>query len=85
MKVEKRLEMGRKELDRVRVISAVCEGHRSQRQAALELELSVRQVQRLVQRYRGQGAKGLISDHAELEVKCLVRAVLGFGRRTPRT
>ena len=31
MKVEKRLEMGRKEWDRVRVISIVCEGHRSQR------------------------------------------------------
>ena len=63
MKVEKRLEMGRKELDRVHVISAVCEGHRSQRQAARELELSVRLVKRLVQRYRGQGAKGLISGH----------------------
>ena len=36
MKVEKKLEMGRKELDRVRVISAACEGHRSQRQAAVE-------------------------------------------------
>ena len=31
MKVEKELEMGRKELDRVRVISAICEGRRSQR------------------------------------------------------
>ena len=63
MKVEKRLEMGRKELDRVGVISVVCEGRRSQREAARELELSVRQVKRLVQRYRGQGAKGLISGH----------------------
>ena len=63
MKVEKRLEMGRKELDRVRMIGTVCKGCLSQRQAALELELSVRQVKPLVQRYRGQGAKGLISDH----------------------
>ena len=63
MKVEKKLEMGRKELDRVRVISAVCEGRRSQRQAAVELDLSVRQVKRLVQRYRKQAEKGLISGH----------------------
>ena len=63
MEVEKRLEMGRKELDRVRVISAVCEGRRSQRQTAVELDLSVRQVKRLVQRYRKQGEKGLISGH----------------------
>ena len=57
MKVERKLEMGRKELDRVRVISAVCEGCRSQRQAAVELDLSVRQVKRLVQRYRKQAKK----------------------------
>ena len=57
MKVEKKLELGRKELDRVCVISAVCEGRRSQRQAAVELDLSVRQVKRLVQRYRKQGEK----------------------------
>ena len=63
MKVGKRLEMGRKELEKVGVISVVCEGRRSQREAALELELSVRQVKRLVQRYQGQGAKGLISGH----------------------
>ena len=60
---EKKLEMSRKELDRVRVIGGVCKGHRTQREAALELGPSVRQVKRLARRHRERGAEGLVSRH----------------------
>ena len=59
----KTLEMNRKELDRVRVIHAVCERQLTQREAAAQLELSIRQVKRLAKRYRKQGAEGLVSGH----------------------
>ena len=55
-----------KELDRVRVISAACNGYRSQREAALELDLPVWQVKRLVWHRREHGAKGLIIETPEM-------------------
>lgn len=55
--------MTRKELERVRVISAVSEKHLTQRAAALRLGLCVRQVKNLVRRYREQDEAGLISGH----------------------
>ena len=55
--------MSRKELERARVIGAVNEKQLTQREAALQLELSVRQIKNLVRRYREQGEAGLVSRH----------------------
>ena len=52
-----------KEADRAVVVGAVAERRLTQRQAALRLGLSVRQVKRLVRRYRAEGAAGLASGH----------------------
>ncbi|MGF6965204.1 hypothetical protein OKW43_002209 [Paraburkholderia sp. WC7.3g] len=51
------------ELDRLKVVQAVCERRLKPGQAADPLALSVRQVERLVLRYRSQGASGLLSRH----------------------
>lgn len=53
--------LSRRELDRVGVIEAVADGRLGQREAAKQLALSVRQVKRLMQRYREHGATGLAS------------------------
>lgn len=50
-----------RESDRVGVVRDVVEKRLRQREAALRLGLSVRQVKRLVSRYRNQGAAGLVS------------------------
>ena len=55
--------MTRKELERARIIHAVIEKQLTQREAALRLALSVRQIKNLVRRYREQGEAGLISRH----------------------
>ncbi|MGH8814850.1 MAG: ISNCY family transposase, partial [Advenella sp.] len=55
------LKMSHRELDRVQVIQDVIQRHLTQAQAARRLQLSRRQVKRLVRRYRTQGAGGLIS------------------------
>ena len=52
-----------KEADRVYVIGQVTERRLGQRQAAERLGLSVRQVKRLVARYRERGPSGLVSGH----------------------
>ncbi len=52
-----------KEADRVSVIGQVTERRLGQRQAAERLGLSVRQVKRLVARYRERGPSGLVSGH----------------------
>ena len=51
------------ELDRVSIIAATSEGRMRQRDAAVRLGLCVRQVKRLVRRYRGGGAAALASGH----------------------
>ena len=51
------------EVDRVAVIRDVVEKRLRQDRAAERLRVSVRQVQRLVARYRKRGAAGLISGH----------------------
>lgn len=51
--------MSDKELNRVNVIQAVCEKRLRRRDAAAQLELTERQVQRLVNRYRESGVAGL--------------------------
>jgi len=55
------IEMSRKEIDRLGVIQQVVNKQLAQKAAAEQLGLSVRQVKRLVQRYRAEGATGLIS------------------------
>lgn len=60
---EEQMTMSQRELDRVGVIRVVVEKRLRQKDAARQLGLSVRQVKRLVQRYRAEGAAGLISRH----------------------
>jgi transposase len=57
------IAMSHKELDRVGVIRKVVDGVLVQREAALQLGLSVRQVKRLVRAFRAEGPKGLVSRH----------------------
>ena len=57
------ITMSRKEVDRLGVIRAVAAKRLCQGAAARQSGLSVRQVKRLVRRYRGQGAPGLVSRH----------------------
>jgi hypothetical protein len=55
------ITMTMRELGRIKVIQAVVDGHLMPWRAADQLELSVRQVERLCERYRREGAAGLIS------------------------
>lgn len=55
------LSMSQKELNRVDVIRDVCEKRITQINAAKLLNLTRRQVQRLVNKYRSDGASGLVS------------------------
>lgn len=53
--------MSRKEAERMKVISQLEKGFVKQKDAAVKLNLTVRQVRRLQKRYQGIGAFGLIS------------------------
>src|SRR5690349_9993871 len=53
------LTMSRKEVPRAGLLKAAIAGQIRNTQVALALRLSVRQVQRLKQRYRAEGAAGL--------------------------
>lgn len=53
--------MNYREVDRLEVIQAVATKRLKQREAALRLRLTVRQVKRLVRRYRDEGPAGLVS------------------------
>ena len=55
------ITMSMREIDRLKTIQAVKDGRLKPGLAARRLELSVRQVQRLVIRYEAQGAAGLVS------------------------
>ena len=55
------ITMSRKEVDRAGGIRLVVEKQLQQKEAAGQLGLSVRQVKRLVQRYRAEGPAGLVS------------------------
>lgn len=57
---EDRIEMSQEELKRAHVIRQRLEGHLIQREAAFQLDLSVRQVRRLEERMRDQGERSLI-------------------------
>jgi transposase len=52
-----------RDLDRLKTIQAVIDGEMKPGRAAERLGLSVRQIERLVIRYRAEGAVGLISRH----------------------
>jgi DNA-binding Lrp family transcriptional regulator len=55
-----RIEMSRRERDRLKVLHGVCQRERSQKEAARLLRLSTRPVRRLVRRLEEQGDQGLI-------------------------
>ena len=57
------ITMSKREIDRLGVIQAVVSKQVRQADAASQLGLSVRQVKRLVRRYRNSGAAGLVSGH----------------------
>lgn len=52
-----------KELSRVNAILAVCEKWLRRRDAAAQMELTERQVQRLINCYRESGVAGLLHGH----------------------
>ena len=58
---EKHITMSQKEADRLQVVQEVLDRRLSQAAAARQLRLSVRQVKRLVRRYREAGVAGLVS------------------------
>jgi len=55
-----RIEMNRRERDRLKVLYGVVQGERSQKEAARLLRLTTRQVRRLVRRIQEHGDQGLI-------------------------
>ncbi len=57
---EDRIEMSQEELKRSHIIRQRLEGHLIQKEAAMQLDLSVRQVRRLEEKMRGHGERGLI-------------------------
>ena len=61
MSAYERITMSLREVDRLKVIQAVTEGFLTPTRAAQRLQLSTRQVHRLVQRYRDAGVSGLTS------------------------
>lgn len=60
---EEMLTMSHQELDRLEIVRAISRRQMTQKEAARRLQLSVRQVKRLVRRYREEKAVGLISRH----------------------
>ncbi|WP_409241949.1 helix-turn-helix domain-containing protein [Caballeronia sp. INML3] len=56
------MTMSMHELDRLRVIQAVAERQLKPGRAAERLHVSVRQIERLVMRYRADGARGLTTQ-----------------------
>jgi len=57
------ITMSHQEIDRLAVIQQVDNRQLSQKEAARQLNLGIRQVKRLVKRFRDDGAAGLISKH----------------------
>ena len=55
------ITLSHRELDRVSVIESIIAKRRRQHEAARQLGLSVRQIKRLVRRYREAGPRGLVS------------------------
>jgi transposase len=61
--MDKLLEMSAKELSRVEVMQRLSKKQMSQQEAGRILDLSTRQIKRLLGAYRAKGAAGLISKH----------------------
>jgi transposase len=61
--MDKLLEMSAKELNRLEVMQRLCEKRMSQKEAGRILDLSTRQIKRLLRAYRAKGAAGLASKH----------------------
>lgn len=73
------ITMSMKEAYRLKIIAAVVDGNLKPNQAAERLELTTRQVRRLVLRYEAEGAAGLVSQriHPDMLVKaCLDNSAL---------
>jgi transposase len=61
--MDRLLEMSAKELSRLEVMQRLSEKRMSQKEAGRILDLSTRQIKRLLCAYRQQGATGLVSKH----------------------
>ncbi|MGF1803893.1 helix-turn-helix domain-containing protein, partial [Aliivibrio sifiae] len=61
--LEGSITLSHKEIDRLTIIKSVSEGRIRQSQAAEQLNITSRQVKRLLSRYRELGAIGLVSRH----------------------
>ena len=55
--------MSHQEIDRLKIVQQINDSRLTQKEAANQLQLTVRQVKRLVRRYKDNGAEGLISKH----------------------
>lgn len=79
--------MSQKERDRLRVMHDLREGRLKQREAAGLLDLSVRQVRRILKRYRRQGDAGLVhrlrnrSSNRKIPKEVKLRALKQFRKR----
>jgi hypothetical protein len=58
--MEERIELSQQERDRLKVLHAVEQGERTQVEAARQLQLSDRQVRRLLVRVRAEGDRGVV-------------------------
>ena len=81
------LTMRTKELDRLEIMGRVIERRLTQRKAAEQLGLSLRQVERLCRAYRWDGAAGLVSrKHGfDLSRETLRRWMIEAGFWIPRS
>jgi len=61
--MDKLLEMSTKELSRLEVMQRLSRKQMRQKEAGQMLDLSVRQIKRLLRAYREKGAAGLVSQH----------------------
>ena len=61
--MDKLLEMSAKELNRLEVIQRLSRKQLSQKEAGRILDLSTRQIKRLLRAYRARGTAGLVSKH----------------------
>lgn len=69
--------LSNKELHRLTVIQAVIEKRLRRRDAASQLDLSERQVQRLMNRYRESGAAGLTTCGVESPARIALMRLCG--------
>ena len=63
MRLQTQVTMTMRELDRLKVIQAVVDRELRATPAAERLQMSVRQIRRLADRYRREGPMGLVSGH----------------------